>query len=168
MQALELLLALSYKGGKKLGDILYEAGIYIFVLGLVVQSLYRIFDPIIHSISKLFKKEKTKEQKAQDTIDEETCDDPEFIGNRIKPYGNTCKPDWKDLLGPPIVGLIVAWLFWPRTVFDYLPFQPQFPIVAYIITALLISRISNAEHDSFKVIGEFFLGIIHRVYPPMH
>ncbi len=150
-------------------DLVYEAGIYIFVLGLVVQSLYRLFDPLINKIFKIKAEEDDTEAKEEDCRKSEEI---VFAGNRILPFQNRKKSKCnkiktKDLIGPPIVGLFVAYLFWPATVFDYMPFQPQFPLVAYVITALLISRISNAEHDSFKVIGEFFMGMIHRIYPPI-
>ncbi len=152
-------------------DLLYEAGVYIFVLGLVVQSLYRIFDPIINRIFKIEKEESETEAKDESNCG---CDEQiEFVGNRIKPFqskkkAKACgKSILKDLIGPPIIGLFVAWLFWPITIFDYMFFQPRLPVVAYIITALLISRIANAEHDTFKTIGEFFMGMVHRIYPPM-
>jgi len=143
---------------------LYELGLYIFILGLVVQSLYRIFDPLIDVITgkkKEDKEEKKEELKTRAIIpeDEYLPPFPSFDRFEKKP------PTWKDLIIPPILGLLVAYIFWPLTIFDYLPFQPQFPIISYIITSLVISRVANAEHDSFKTIGHFFMGVISRVYP---
>ena len=141
---------------------LYEAGIYIFMLGLIVQSLYRIFDPLLDRI--IGKSKKKDEEKEEQVLKQEF---DFIIGPQPPKPPKPIKPTWRDLIVPPIIGLFVAWLFWPLTVFDYMPFQPQFPITAYVMTALLISRIANAEHDTFKTIGEFFMGMIHRVYPPM-
>ena len=140
---------------------LYEMGLYIFILGLIVQSIYRIFNPIIGLFYKNNKGEIEEEE--EEEIQPSTN---YFPGEHsfILPAKKKKKITWKDLIVPPILGLIIAWLFWPITIFDYLPFQPQFPIIAYIATSLVISRVANAEHDSFKTIGEFFMGIASRVF----
>lgn len=75
------------------------------------------------------------------------------------------RENWKDAVGPVIAGLVVTGLFWPHTIFDYLPFSPQWPSVAYLMTALIISRVANAEHESFKTIADFFAGLIGRFFP---
>ena len=144
--------------------LIYELGIYIFILGLVVQSIYRIFDPIIGLFLKETKtSKKTEEEMVQSSFDPSNRD-------YVYPEERPLMPEreiltWKDLIVPPIIGLAVAWLFLPLTIFDFLPFQPQFPMVSYVITALVISRVSNAEHDTFKTIGQFFMGIVNRIYP---
>lgn len=144
--------------------LIYELGIYIFILGLVVQSIYRIFDPIIGLFLKETKtSKKTEEEMVQSSFDPSNRD-------YVYPEERPLMPEreiltWKNLIVPPIIGLAVAWLFLPLTIFDFLPFQPQFPMVSYVITALVISRVSNAEHDTFKTIGQFFMGIVNRIYP---
>jgi hypothetical protein len=146
--------------------LIYELGLYIFILGLVVQSLYRIFDPIIDLIKKSKKIEETKEEETmvQSSFDPSNRDYI-YPEERQPQLTEKKKLTWKDLVFPPIIGLIVAWVFLPLTIFDFLPFQPQFPIVSYVMTALVISRISNAEHDTFKTLGQFFMGIVNRIYP---
>ncbi len=195
----------------------YELGVYIFFLGMIVQSLFRIFDPIIDIIRDFLYRLFGKEPPYYDEIEvirgenvfnpnneKESVDTSFYSGEMPPPSPNSETPvgseshhyhyhkkeessnfydhmfpapytpkedrlkrrkmkvTWKDLIGPPIVGLLVAWLFLPHTVFDYLGFQPRYPIIAYIITSLLISRIANAEYDTFKTVGTFFVGIANR------
>ena len=176
-----------------------ELGVYIFFLGLIVQSLYRIFDPLLVGIKNTFikllrlirilKPEKKKIAEPQDIFyDREgrvsSPDIPSYkvdegsghynpvedisVGREFADYRDRKpiedKPTWQDLTVPPLIGLGVAWIFYPASVFDYLPFQPQYPIAAYIITALVISRIANAEHDTFKRVGEFFIGLTGKLF----
>ena len=190
----------------------YELGVYIFFLGMIVQSLFRIFDPVIDSVRDWFYYKMGEESPDYDEIDvirsdmgmtNESVDggeddNPELIlpdnselegsetvvGHRYNYFDNKHTPHpmfppeytpredrlkrrkmkvtWKDLLGPPIIGLGVAWLFLPHTVFDYLGFQPRYPIIAYIVTSLLISRIANSQYDTFKTVGQFFIGIANK------
>ncbi len=139
-------------------SLMFELGIYIFILGLVVQSIYRIFDPVLHR----FVKQKDKDKKL---MKQGGLIDPKWFNNEEQQQKEKNKKGtYLDIIIPPLIGLIVAWVFLPHTIFDYLPFQPQYPFIAYIITALMISRIANAEYDSFKTIGEFFIGIVHRIH----
>lgn len=150
----------------------YELGIYVLILGLAVQSIYRIFDPLIDLIKI---KLGMMEEEEDDTLMSSSLSRKTKIEAEEHPYPfypeeqpwqkKKKKPTWKDLVVPPIIGLVIAWFFWPLTIFHYLPFEPQFPAVSYAMTVLVISRVSNAEHDSFKTIGQFFMGLVNRVYP---
>ncbi len=140
--------------------LMFELGIYIFILGLVVQSIYRIFDPVLHKIFKTKKDEKKVVETSGGVLE-----DHWFNDNYERKHTKKQKPtSYIDILGPVIIGVLVAWVFLPHTIFDYLPFQPRYPYIAYIITALVVSRIANAEYDSFKTIGEFFIGLVHRIH----
>ena len=164
--------------------LLFELGIYVFVLGLTVQSIYRIIDPVITGFIGWFKQSPKKNKKV--TTKDETISENKDFGQVFSTAGKEDSPEvplhfiddrfpiappmdedatWADLLIPPLIGFAVAWVFWPLTIFHYLPFQPQFPIFTYIATALVISRISNAEHDTFKTVGQLFMGLINRISP---
>jgi len=165
---------------------LTELSIYIFFLGLIVQSLYRIFDPLLDYIKSIFKGDKkddivTAEKPVKEPIEPPIEPNVNNMSENHPYYDNPAdyavgqpdfrtrrsvegKPTWKDLVVPPIIGLGVAWIFYPATVFDYLPFQPNYPIFAYIITAFIISRIANMEHDTVKTIGKFFMGVANKFY----
>jgi len=154
--------------------LLAELGIYIFILGLMVQSIYRLLNPMIVSFLAWFIKPPKKTTKIPVTFTDafnnnQTNPEQDFVHDNqyLKPIIEKDKKElsWADLIVPPLIGLGIAWLFWPLTIFHYLPFQPQFPIVAYIATSLVISRISNAEHDTFKTIGQLFMGLVHRITP---
>lgn len=167
------------------GTLLFELGIYVFILGLTVQSIYRIFRPILETFTGWFTRPPKKGESIipiEDAIITQDKnfgqvfstggreDSPEapmhFVDDRF-PIAPAIEPNptWSDLLIPPLIGAAVAWVFWPLTIFYYLPFQPQFPVFAFIATALVISRISNAEHDTFKTVGQLFIGLINRISP---
>ncbi len=170
-----------------------ELGVYIFFGGLVVQSIFRIFDPIIDMIRSWFiprdKKEKEVGQHLEEQAKEhilngesvmvsthyydgkDTQDNAQYFPPYYPIYPDPHAPKkikkpvkYTDIIIPPIVGLLVVWIFLPATIFDYLPFQPRYPVLAIVITALIISRIANAEYDTFKTIGEFFIGITGRFF----
>lgn len=175
-----------------------ELGLYVFILGMIVQSVYRILDPFLIGIKNTFVKFltliKVIKPKKEDFSDQAVRYDRSGkvnnfsnesykvdeggsyytpveevnVGGEFADYRDRKpiekKPTWQDLIVPPIIGLAVAFLFYPLTIFDYLPFQPQYPYVAYVVTALTISRIANAEHNTFKQIGEFFIGLTGKLF----
>lgn len=71
--------------------------------------------------------------------------------------------DWKDEICPVILGVVVVLIFYPTTLFDFLPFVPTHWGTDIVFTSLIISRGANGAHESYKGLADFFTGLIGRI-----
>ncbi len=71
--------------------------------------------------------------------------------------------DWKDEICPVLLGVVVVVLFYPVTLFDFLPFVPKGIVTDVVFTSLIISRGANGAHESYNKLADFFTGLIGRI-----
>ena len=71
--------------------------------------------------------------------------------------------DWKDEICPVVLGVVVVVLFYPTTLFDFLPFIPRGVGTDVVLTSLIISRGANGAHETYRGFAEFITGLIGRI-----
>lgn len=72
--------------------------------------------------------------------------------------------DLKDELIPLVLGGLVVLVFYPSSVFQFLPFYPRWPWLDLLLTAILISRGANLAHETYRDFGHMVSGLIGRVF----
>jgi hypothetical protein len=70
---------------------------------------------------------------------------------------------WLNVILPVFLGVGVVWLFWPFTLFTFLPFGPHNELIGIAVTAVLIGRGSNGAHGAWNKLGGIFESLIGRI-----
>ncbi len=124
--------------------------IFIFLLGTIVEASYERYKVVnvltISFTNKIFGKKPL--QLAE--------------GDLI------LKENWQSELMPAVIGLIVVYLFYPTTMFDFLPFSTTHHASDWVITALVVSRSANGAHEGYKGLALFFQGLVGRLFLTAH
>ena len=71
--------------------------------------------------------------------------------------------DPKDELIPVVLGVLVVAVFYPHSIFGYLPFYPRWFWLDVVLTALIISRGANLAHETYRDFGSMVSGFIGRI-----
>ncbi len=72
---------------------------------------------------------------------------------------------WFNIVFPIIIGVSVVVLFYPYTLFTFLPFGPQNELIGTATTAVLVGRGSNGAHGAWNKLGGLFESLIGRISP---
>ncbi|MFA6711223.1 MAG: hypothetical protein WCS33_00755 [Candidatus Caldatribacteriota bacterium] len=71
--------------------------------------------------------------------------------------------NWMDVIIPASIGMISVFLFYPNTIFSWLPFaMVNFP-VELIVTGVIFYRGSNLAHGGGNKVGSLFESLIGRI-----
>lgn len=90
----------------------------------------------------------------------------EAIYQKLKPFVSKEERavfDLKDELIPIVVGVLVVLAFYPNSIFQWMPFYPQWLWLDIFLTSLIISRGANASHETYKTFGSFIQSFIGRI-----
>ena len=71
--------------------------------------------------------------------------------------------DWRNVYYPVLLGVLIAWSFYPVTYFSYMPFRPALPYLDVAYTGLLAGRVANGGHAAFGQFGDLFSSWAGRV-----
>ena len=124
--------------------------IFIFLLGTIVEASYERYK-VVHVLFLNFVFGLFGRRRSSLLLEEEDL---------------RLKENWKDELLPALIGLGVVYLFYPTTMFDFLPFSTMYFTSDWLITALLVSRSANGAHEGYKGLAMFFTGLVGKLFMP--
>jgi hypothetical protein len=72
---------------------------------------------------------------------------------------------WINIIVPVIFGVSFVAIFYPTTLFTFLPFGPSNYYVSAAVSAVILSRTANGLHGSSSKVSGIFDSLIGRIFP---
>lgn len=134
---------------------LLTLALYVMTTGIIIEAIYQKMKLLWN---------RTRPKSRPRSLTEATQRHAMYGPRQEEPVEAEQEPiDPKDEIIPVVLGVLVVIIFYPHSIFAYLPFYPQWPWLDVVLTAIIVSRGANLAHETYRDFGSMVSGFIGRI-----